>query len=78
VQRLRRFDEIGERKGQIAARKALRPGSVTLTLISHEPIPPKQTRARMNQINARRNRIAAEERAQGIIPRKPYRRYVGL
>lgn len=74
---LRQFDEIGEHEGQIAARAAMRPASYRLIHVKSAPIPPPASRARKDKINARRNRIAAEERAQGIV-RRTYKRYVGL
>jgi hypothetical protein len=76
VSYLRRFDEIGEAKGEMEARRAIRPRKFVLDFIKTTPIPPVASRKRKDQINARRNAVRAEEKGKGILP-KTYRRYVG-
>jgi hypothetical protein len=77
IDMLRNFDEVGEKQGTMAARATITPGtSFKLTFIRQSKIPPKACRERMDQINRRRNQIAAEERTQGIIRRKR-KRYTG-
>jgi hypothetical protein len=75
---IRKFDEIGETRGLYAARVEMQPAVFRCTLFSANPIPPVASPARKAQINKARNRRNAELRAQGVLPRKPYRRYVGI
>ena len=74
---LRRFDVVGETKGEAEARRAINPQKFDMQLLDTKPIPPPADRKRKDQINKRRNTVRALERAKGILP-TTYKRYTGL
>jgi hypothetical protein len=76
---LRDFDEIGASQGLETAREVMFsrcPIKYRLREVNVTKIPPPASRERKDQINARRNRIASEEHAQGIV-RPKRKRYAG-
>jgi len=79
IRLLRDFDAIGETEGTDAARSYLEPTFFSLREDGpRTKIPPPASRARKNQINRRRNRIAEENRKLGIKPPASHRRYAGI
>jgi hypothetical protein len=81
---LRRFDEEGQRNGLHAARDMTlhelenHPIQFKLIEIRRSKISPPASRERKDQINRRRNGIAAEDRAQGIVRPAKRKRYTGV
>lgn len=77
---LRRFDEIGQRQGEEAARNwLLLHGlkSTNLKFVGSRAVTPTATRERKDQINVARNKRNAELRLQGqSLARRP--RYAGV
>jgi hypothetical protein len=75
---LRRFDDIGKKKGIEAARAATKPASFVFELEEVIPVNASASAERKAQINAARNKKAAAERKAGTYERKNYARYAGL
>jgi hypothetical protein len=74
---VQRFDEIGEREGEDAARAKTKPRTFTFELFKTVPINQPSSPERKARINELRNERNAKRRAMGIYDR-PRPRYVGV
>jgi hypothetical protein len=74
---LQRFDLLGAKLGEDAAREAMQPRAFNFRLQEVRPITAPTTRARKDQINTRRNQRNAERRAAGESLGRQLR-YVGV
>ena len=73
-----KFDRIGEKFGEDAARQQTDPITFRMELHQHTPVQYDKSPERKAQINAARNKRNAERRLQGLPTHTSHARYVGV